>query len=367
MPAETLERAEENATPVTPTEAKTQEKKIKCLVWDLDNTLWDGTLLEDANVTLRPGVVDVIKVLDERGILQSIASKNEYDHAMAKLEALGLAEYFLYPQISWNSKAKAVQTIAESINIGVDTLAFIDDQPFEREEVNYSLPEVLCVDAVDMLNVPTMPEFNPRFITQDSAQRRRMYQSDIKRKQIEASFAGPQDAFLATLEMVLTIEPAQPEDLQRAEELTVRTNQLNTTGKTYSYEELDFFRQSDQHLLLMAGLDDKHGTYGKIGLTLIDCQDPEVWTIQLLLMSCRVMARGVGSVLINYLRELAKENGVRLQSQFVANERNRMMYMTYKFANFKEIKKNLNGLVILENDLTQIPPHPSYLIMNIKK
>jgi len=364
MVNEPLDRTEENATLTTPVKAKAN--KIKCLVWDLDNTLWEGTLLEDAHVSLRAGAVEVIKTLDERGILQSVASKNEYAPAMAKLQELGLAEYFLYPQISWSSKASAVQAIAESLNIGTDTLAFIDDQPFEREEVNYALPEVFCIDAAELLAVPGLPAFNPRFMTQDSVRRRQMYQSDIKRKQIEASFTGPQEAFLATLEMVLTIEPAQPEDLQRAEELTVRTNQLNTTGKTYSYEELDFFRQSDQHLLLMAGLDDKHGTYGKIGLTLINCQNPEIWTIQLLLMSCRVMTRGVGSVLINYLRTLAKQSNARLQSQFVANDRNRMMYMTYKFANFKEIDKKSDETVILESNLSQIPPHPSYLVLNIK-
>ena len=337
-------------------------QKVKCVVWDLDNTLWDGVLLEDDSVLLRQGVTDIIKTLDNRGILQSIASKNEHNHAMAKLEAYGLSEYFLYPQINWNSKAQNIDTIAKKINIGIDTFAFIDDQPFEREEVKFSLPDVLCIDATDIDQLLEMPEMNPRFITEDSSKRRLMYLSDIQREKIEESFVGPKEEFLTTLNMVLTITPAREEDLKRAEELTVRTHQLNTTGDTYSYEELDHFRQSEQYILLIAELDDKYGTYGKIGLTLIECQK-EVWMIKLLLMSCRVMSRGVGSVMINYIRNEVRKQGVRLQAEFLSNDRNRMMYMTYKFAHFKE-KEKINERIILENDLSQVQDFPKYMKIN---
>ncbi len=339
------------------------EQKVKCVVWDLDNTLWDGVLLESDQVSLRDGVTDIIKTLDKRGILQSTASKNEYDHAMTQLKAFGLSEYFIYPQINWNSKAQNIETIARKINIGIDTFAFIDDQPFEREEVNFSQPDVLCIDAADIDKLLDMPEMNPRFITDDSSKRRLMYISDIERDNIEENFVGPKENFLATLNMVLTIAPAQEDDLKRAEELTVRTHQLNTTGDTYSYEELDHFRQSDQHILLVASLNDKYGTYGKIGLTLIECNE-DVWTIKLLLMSCRVMSRGVGSVMINHLRNEARKNNVRLQAEFISNDRNRMMYMTYKFAHFKE-KEKINDRVILENDLSQVQKFPEYLTVNI--
>ncbi|HEX9063065.1 MAG TPA: HAD-IIIC family phosphatase, partial [Clostridia bacterium] len=118
-------------------------KKVKCVVWDLDNTIWEGILSEDREVRLKPGIKGIIETLDDRGILQSIASKNDYDDAMKKLREFGLEEYFLYPQISWNSKAESVRKIAESINIGIDTLAFVDDQITEREEVSFSHPEVL--------------------------------------------------------------------------------------------------------------------------------------------------------------------------------------------------------------------------------
>jgi len=339
------------------------ERKVKCLVWDLDNTLWDGVLLENDQLSLRERVTDIIKTLDNRGILQSVASKNDYNHAMAKIDDFGLRDYFLYPQINWNSKASSIAHIAKSINIGIDTLAFIDDQDFEREEVNFSHPQVLGIDAENLDNLLELPEMNPRFITQDSSKRRLMYLSDIARQNVEKDFVGPKEEFLSTLNMVFTLSPAREEDLQRAEELTVRTHQLNTTGYTYSYEELDQFRQSDRHLLLIAELNDKYGTYGKIGITLIEC-DEELWTIKLLLMSCRVISRGIGTVMINHIRNEARKNGVRLQAELISNDRNRMMYMSYKFAHFKE-KEKRGELLILENDLSRVQNFPEYLTVKL--
>lgn len=339
------------------------KKTIKCVVWDLDNTLWNGVLLENDQVSLQANVVGIIQTLDSRGILQSIASKNDYAKAMSKLQELGLQDYFLYPQINWNSKAHSIQEIAKLINIGTDAIAFIDDQPFELEEVSFSQPEVLCINAANLGRLLEMPQMNPRFVTEDSKKRRLMYISDIERNQVESKFVGTQEEFLATLDMHFTISSAQEEDLQRAEELTVRTNQLNTTGYTYSYDELNQFRQSDKHKLLISSLEDKYGTYGKIGLILVECQE-KLWTIKLLLMSCRVMSRGVGTVMLNYIIKLAKENGVRLRAEFVSNDRNRMMYISYKFAGFKEIEK-IGEMVVMENDLTRIQPWPNYMKVEI--
>ncbi len=339
-------------------------RSIKCVVWDLDNTLWGSVLLEDDHVSLRAGVVDIIRTLDSRGILNSIASKNDYTVAKKKLDELGLSEYFLYPQISWNPKSASIKEIARSINIGLDTLAFIDDQPFEREEVAFSWPQVLCIDARDIPALLDMPEMNPRFITEDSKKRRLMYFSDIERDKVEKEFVGSSEEFLSTLHMVFTISPAREEDLRRAEELTVRTHQLNTTGYTYSYDQLNEFRQSNAYKLLVASLSDKYGTYGKIGLALVECRE-DVWTIKLLLMSCRVMSRGVGTIMINHIMSLAKSANVRLRAEFVSNDRNRMMYVTYKFGGFKEVQK-ADNLVVLENDLRHIQPFPAYAKVHIE-
>jgi FkbH-like protein len=338
-----------------------EKRAIKCVIWDLDNTLWHGVLLEDQHISLRPEVLEVVKELDRRGILNSIASKNDHDIAMATLQQLGISEYFLYPQIHWHSKVKSVQDIAASLNVALDALAFVDDQPAERAEVAFFLPQVLCIDSADVHTMLHMPEMNPRFITRDARRRRQMYLDDIKRAKDEKDFIGSQEAFLATLNMVFTISAASVEDLQRAEELTLRTHQLNTTGRTFSYEELDMFRLSPSHKLLVAGLDDKYGSYGKIGLALLEC-DERVWTIKLLLMSCRVMSRGVGMVMISYIAQMARKAHVRLLAEFVPNGRNRMMYITYKFAGFKEIRK-ADNFVVLENDMIHTQPFPEYVTM----
>ncbi len=341
-----------------------QTGTIKCLVWDLDNTLWDGTLLEDLSVTLRSDAKRVIKALDARGILHSIASRNDHDSVMQKLNDLDLREYFLYPQINWNAKSDSVRTITQSLNLGLNAIAFIDDEPFERDEVKFTCPEVTCIDAADLPRVPDMPIMHPRFTTEDSRLRRQMVLTDIARKQAEDEHSGPQEAFLESLGMVLTVFPAEEEDLQRAEELTVRTHQLNATGVTYSYDELNQFRQSDRHDLLMARLDDRYGSYGHIGLALVE-REAGLWTIKLLLMSCRVISRGVGTAVLTHIIDLAQKHGVRLQAQFVPNDRNRMMNITFRFAGFREVQKN-DGIVVLEHDPTDIPKRPRYMRLTVK-
>ena len=340
-----------------------KRKSIKCVIWDLDNTIWQGVLLEDREVTLIPGIRQILETLDSRGILQSIASKNDRDAALARLEEYGIAEYFLYPQIHWRPKSESVATIAQSINIGLDSVAFIDDQAFERDEVAFSHSDVCCIDAAQLGDLLDRQEMNPRFVTEDSRIRRQMYLSDIERNKAEETFEGPREDFLASLGMKFTIGLAQEEDLRRAEELTLRTHQLNTTGYTYSYDELNELRQSAGHRLLIASLTDKYGTYGKIGLALVEC-DAEVWTLKLLLMSCRVMSRGVGTILVNYILRLAKEAGRRLRAEFIANDRNRMMYVTYKFGNFHVVEER-GDLTIFENDCSSIKDWPSYIDVEI--
>ncbi|MEU4053930.1 HAD-IIIC family phosphatase [Streptomyces olivaceus] len=343
---------------------KPRQGRIKCVVWDLDNTLWDGVLLEEGRVSVRPEVVAEIKRLDDLGVLHSVASRNDHDAAMERLESEGLAEYFLYPQINWNPKSSSIEAIAKAVNIGLDAVAFVDDQPFERAEVEHMLPAVLTVDVAELGQALSAPEFQPRFVTDESRIRRDMYRSAALRDRLEEDYTGTNEEFLATLGMHFTIAPAEREDLQRAEELTVRTNQLNSTGRTYSYEELDALRQSPDHVLLVAGLTDRYGTYGKIGLALVERGRP-AWHLRMLLMSCRVLARGVGTVLLNHVMSLAREDGAVLRADFVETGRNRVMYVTYAFAGFREAERDGNRLV-LESDLRQIQPPPDYLTVETR-
>ena len=342
---------------------KEAEQAVKCLVWDLDHTLWDGILLEDSQVVLRPEVPAIIRTLDERGILHSIASRNDPTMAMDKLQQFGLADYFLWPQINWNPKSESVKTISERLSLGLDTFAFVDDQPFEREEVSFAHPKVLCIDAAELAGIPALKRMHPRFITDESKTRRLMYMSDVRRQEAEREYTGTNEDFLAKLDMDFTISQVADDDLKRAEELTVRTHQLNTTGYTYSYDELDQLRHSQDHLLLIAGLDDTYGSYGKIGLCLVE-KGQEAWTIKLLLMSCRVISRGVGTVLLTHLMKLAKKAGVALRAEFVATDRNRMMYITYKFAGFQQVEDR-GSSVMLEHGLAQVPEFPSYIRVHV--
>ncbi len=340
------------------------ENKIKCVVWDLDNTIWDGTLLEGDNLVFTAQNENIIKTLDSRGILHSIASKNEYSHAKEQLETLKIWDYFLCPQINWNPKSNSIKKIAEALNIGLDSIAFIDDSPYEIEEVKYSLPEVTCINAGHLHDVIDMACMQPNFITEDSKNRRAMYQADITRKEIEDIFEGPKEEFIKSLKMKFNIKKAQLEDLKRAEELTIRTHQLNTTGYTYSYDELCSFQESDRYRLLIAGLDDKFGSYGKIGISLIECEKDE-WKVKLFLMSCRVISRGVGNVFLNYIIESARNKKVRLTAEFKHTDKNRLMYATYKFAGFKDIEEK-NGVSLLEYDFNINTSFPDYIELEIE-
>lgn len=333
--------------------------KVKCVVWDLDNTIWNGTLLEDDKVILNPEAKKVIMELDKRGILQSISSKNNYDDAKKKLEEIGMWDYFIYPEINWNAKSESIKAIAKSINISIDTLAFVDDQDFELDEVRYSCPEVLCIKADQINEMLDMEPLKPKFITEDSKIRRLLYQSDIKRNSDEQEFVGTKEEFLSKLNMVMSIRPAVEEDLKRVEELTVRTHQLNSTGYIYSYDELKSFIDNPQYELLVMQLDDIYGTYGKIGIVLIEKQE-EYWELKLLLMSCRVMSKGVGTVALNYVVNMARKNGVKLYAQFVQSDRNRIMYVSYKFNGFSEKEKH-DSLIILEADLSYERKIPDYV------
>ncbi len=337
--------------------------RIKCIVWDLDNTLWDGVLLEDGEVTLRPWVAEHIRRLDQHGVLHSVASKNDHQAAMAKLTEFGLAEMFLYPQINWNSKSSSIQLISTALNLGHDAFAFVDDQEFERAEVGHEVPGVICVDILELDEALRRPEFRPRFVTDESAQRRLMYQGQLAREELEREFVGTNHDFLASLDMSFTIETARREDLQRAEELTVRTNQLNSTGRTYSYEELDALRESPEHLVLVASLTDRFGSYGKIGLALVE-KGERVWQLHMMLMSCRVMSRGVGMVLLNHIMTQAAQAGATMQADFVETGRNRMMQITYAFAGFREISRD-GARMVLAADLSAAQPPPPYVRVEV--
>lgn len=159
--------------------------------------------------------------------------------------------------------------------------------------------------------------------------------------------------------MVLTIKKAQESDLQRAEELTVRTHQLNSTGYIYSYQELKSFIYNENYDLMIVDLEDKYGYYGKIGVVLVE-KTESVWTLKLLITSCRVMNRGIGSVLLSLLVNKAQEHNVILKAEFVPTDCNRIMSITYSMIGFHKEKEDCQKQT-LKYMRNQIVPLPSYI------
>jgi len=241
---------------------------------------------------------------------------------------------------------------------------FIDDEPYERDEIKSEHPDVSCIEASKYLDLLSYLPLNPRFITKDSKRRRLMYHQDQRRKNDEKSFIGPRKEFLSSLDIHLIIREAIKEDLNRAEELTVRTNQLNATGKTYSYDELNMYIWSKDHRLIICEMNDKYGSYGIIGLAMIEILK-DYYHISLLLMSCRIMSLGVGTILLTYIMQEARKYGKRVKADFRHTGRNRMMYVTFKFANFKEIEDDCSGMIVMENDLEAIQSFPPYVNITI--
>ncbi|MEU2791088.1 HAD-IIIC family phosphatase [Streptomyces sp. NPDC007100] len=324
----------ETAETTTTTEAagKPASPAVKCLVWDLDNTLWQGVLLENDDLVLRPGVLETLRALDERGILQSVASRNEYDDAWARLEALGVAEYFVLPHIGWGRKSDAVRAVAEQLNFAQNTIAFIDDQHTERAEVAYHLPDVRCYDAPEAAALPDLADFTPT-VTGDARRRRAMYQEKFRREAAQSEFTGPDEDFLRSLEMRMRIARADENDLARVEELTLRTSQMNATGVHYSDADLRALLTDPDHEVLVTTVEDRFGSHGAVGVALLERQR-DSWRLKLLATSCRVVNFGIGTHLLRWIADRAARAGVHLEADFRRTERNRIMEVAYRFAGF---------------------------------
>ncbi|WNF00994.1 HAD-IIIC family phosphatase [Streptomyces luomodiensis] len=308
---------------------------VKCLVWDLDNTLWRGTVLEDDEVVLTDEIREVITTLDDRGILQAVASKNDHDLAWERLERLGVAEYFVLPRIGWGPKSQSVREIATELNFALNTIAFIDDQPAERAEVAFHLPEVRCYPAEQAATLLSLPEFSPPVSTVDSRRRRLMYQAGFARDQAREAYSGPDEDFLRSLDLSMTIAPAGEEELSRVEELTLRTSQMNATGVHYSDADLRALLTDPAHEVLVVTMGDRFGPHGAVGIILLE-KKPSTWHLKLLATSCRVVSFGAGATILNWLTDQGARAGAHLVADFRRTDRNRMMEIAYRFAGFAD-------------------------------
>ncbi|MFF4102741.1 HAD-IIIC family phosphatase [Streptomyces sp. NPDC001903] len=348
--------------------------QVKCVVWDLDDTLWDGTLLEGDDLSVPEANRQLVRTLDEHGILQSVASRNEPDAAAEQLRAFGLDEYFLYPQVGWSAKSASLRAVAQELNISPESVLFVDDSEFERAEVAGALPGVRCMTRQELHALVAAGAVLPAQVTDDARRRRAMYLAESRRRTHEVAFDGPAAEFLESLGMTLRVREASTADLARAAELTQRTHQLNTTGITFGQDELASLIRDPGHRVLVAELDDRFGTYGTIGLAVVATgttgragarDDASPWTIRLLLMSCRVMGRNIGTSLIAAVARLAAAHGAGTVAHFRPTDRNRQMLVTYRFAGFN-IESRTDDLVVLSLPEAGGPAVPGYVRLVIE-
>jgi FkbH-like protein len=279
----------------------------KVVVWDLDNTLWDGTLAEDGmdKLILRPGIREVLEELDQRGILLSIASKNNAEDALMALRKFGLDEYFLYPQISWSPKSAALLRIAAALNVGLDSMTFIDDSTFERAEVHNACPTVRVIDVTEYRTLPARAEFQVP-LTAESSNRKQLYRLQQLRETALDSSQSTYLEFLRDARLELTLTSLSADNIPRVHELTQRTNQMNFSGNRYTRPKLDAIIENPQLDTYVIDCRDRFGIYGTIGFCVLDRQANLVID---LVFSCRIQSKRVEHGFLIYLLQTHRAGG----------------------------------------------------------
>lgn len=310
----------------------------KCVIFDLDNTLWDGILLE-GEVGLRDGVLDLFKALDERGILISVASKNAREDAIARLKAFGLDEYLLHPQIGWAPKSEGVRRIAEAIDIGRDTLIFVDDNPFERAEVAEAVPGVAVLPDSAIAALADHPRLQGA-VTPESKARRKMYQQAIAREETAASFGDDYLEFLRSCGIAVEIRRDRPDDFERIVELVQRTNQLNFSGRKYGRDEISAILRDpsrERHVIICS---DRFGSYGTVGFCL-SRREGDTLVIDDFMLSCRVQGKFIEQALFWHLAEASGPQASAIEVNFRRTDRNRAAEMVLEKLGFETEREGL--------------------------
>lgn len=299
------------------------QQKVKLLVVDLDHTLWDGILLEhaDGELQLKPDVREVLTALDERGILLSIASRNNEADATRVLERLGILHLFLHPQISWFPKSAGIRRIVSQLNIGLDSVAFIDDTPFELEEVKAAIPEVRIYDAAQFGQLPQLDEFDVP-VTTESRGRRTMYLAEGQRAASFEASSLDYEAFLRDCQLQLELQVIGDDTFERVYELVQRTNQLNFSGNRYARADVSGFLADPAIVPIVMSCRDRMGPYGIIGFALCRVSGEEL-VVSDMMYSCRIQAKRVEHAFLDWLVGVAERAGLaRCRCHFNRTRRN---------------------------------------------
>ncbi|WP_233552350.1 HAD family hydrolase [Petrotoga sp. Shatin.DS.tank11.9.2.9.3] len=339
-----------------------EKSRKKCLVLDLDNTLWGGVVgdigIENIELSeFKEGArykdfQKRIKELKELGVLLAICSKNEENYAMdvfeKNKEMVLKSDDFIIKKINWQPKSKNISEIADELNIGLDSIVFIDDSRFEREEVKSNLPQVI---------VPEFPEDTSNlenFIidvyknyfytinqTEEDKKKTKMYVDNIKRE-TEKKKSASIDEFLEKLNTKIYLWKLKPENLQRAHQLIHKTNQFNLTTKRYSEKQLQEFMNDPYYEIYVSRVEDKFGDNGIVFLLIAKKDDNKI-LIDSLIMSCRVMERFIEDRIISYLEDQWFKDGFQeIESTYLKTERNKPVENLFERLGYEVTYKDEN-------------------------
>jgi FkbH-like protein len=330
-------------------------KSKKCLVLDLDNTLWGGVIGDDGvnNLVLgRDHAVgeafvnfqQYVKDLQRRGIILAVCSKNDAENAkegFSHPDSVLKLEDFSAFKANWDPKPENIRKIAEELNIGLDALVFVDDNPVERSLVAEQLPEVAVPDVgEDVSFYPERLEYERYFevdkLVQDDLNRSAFYSSNAQRDTYQAAFSNYGE-FLASLEMVAEIGPFVPVYLDRITQLINKTNQFNLTTRRYTAAEVESIASDPAFITLYGRLADRFGDNGLVSVLVGHVCD-QIVELDLWLMSCRVLKREMELAMFDALVEECQARGVRkLRGVYIPSKKNSMVAEHYANLGFSRV------------------------------
>ena len=329
----------------------------KCLVLDLDNTLWGGIIGEDGIEGIKLGDDPVgrsyvefqhnLLALNQRGILLAINSKNNFDDAIQVINEhpnmVLKQDNFACVRINWNDKVKNMKEISDELNIGLDSMVFVDDDPVNIEYVNSNLPEILsihmpadnCHDNSRHLKLIS-PLFNVLKITDEDKARNRMYLEQRKRTELKTQ-VGNLDEFLKQLNISVEIKNADDFTIPRISQLTLKTNQFNLTTRRYQEEDIRKFAQGAKKIVGCAQIQDKFGDNGITGAYIINKDNEQQWTIDTFLLSCRVIGRGIEDGVLCHIIEKARKDGIsQVRGEYIKTKKNQPAENFFENFGFKK-------------------------------
>ncbi len=334
--------------------------RIKLVVWDADNTLWNGTVFykDKENVKLKPGTKETLKELGKRGIKNTICSKNYYDDVEWALKKFEIEKYFENLQVGWGLKSDSIRTLAHMYDLTYEEILFIDDDPFQREEVRLQLPQLNIVYAEDPIDILSIEGVTPENATGEDHKRVQLLKQQRNREEAEKTHIGDFKEFLMGTNMEMTIRMVREDDWERVCQLLNRTNELNATANRYSLESLKESYEKNNDIVMIVELTDKFGDYGLIAESIIERKDYGLF-IRDLTVSCRTMGRGIGSTLVVAILNYAKSNNFKkVRGTLVETESNWRIRPLYEKRGFDKISVD-GPKTTYEFDLTT-KPIPEY-------